>query len=787
VRSKSLAIVLTIALVAYFAALFMLAQRDGNENRRSLTLLSLGGSTATVSGDAESTDGNLAIRADGGEVDATWNEYAREIGQLLSRAKSCSMSVAIVGVGLTSPDERGTADILVNGEPIERLTFSSARRGLYPFAGSRLVPANAVPQLIELVPLDAEYGFLVPVPQRYCSAHTISIGVRVRGASWTIAHAGVVLDYTPAPFSTRRGAIFVALGTALIALGIFCLYAILHRMSALGTASVAATTILLMFAPLTHDQWDFRLWAGFGEFAVFGGGDPATLWYGSPLWTFVPSLFSAMTAAMFVSTGHGSLASTSLFMKVGMGLAYCYTAYQIAARAPAKARKYTALVALLVPVGLFELAGGYRELFAAALAVTSLSAAVNRRLVFSTILSVAAASISEEFLPLTLLAASISLASARPVGARFRTAVILAAVAVVLFLAEWQLLIPHDIAAHALGYRFGRAPLGGASWAGALQSLNVLPGWLPVQSPLFGAFVLVALAVFPTIRLWKILFRANTADDAERSNQIVGIFVAYVAAFLLAFRGTDPNLWYSMTAIALWYFAFANPFNPFPLLLGAIEGLSFYATVGFREFVNQAYLWPVDRGVVGTLSTLRFVFDLMTCGLLLAFLIAMSLGNTRRLFSRKTPLLGLVFFASALASANDDLFIDALILIASTILVGRALAGYVRRDSEVAGEIDPRASGVQVVLFAILGAHFGLLSGLAAFAAAALCVFAARNHLHWCDVILGGGAIATIGSQSGAGVISRLGDVLLIVLLIGVIFNAFDDSRRTRNFESYAR
>ena len=152
-----------------------------------------------------------------------------------------------------------------------------------------------------------------------------------------------------------------------------------------------------------------------------------------------------------------------------MGLAYCYTAYQIAARAPAKARKYTALVALLVPVGLFELAGGYRELFATALAIASLSAAVNRRLVFSTILSVAAASISEEFLPLTLLAASISLASARPVDVRLRTAVILAAVAVVLFLAEWQLLIPHDIAAHALGYRFGPAPLGGASWAGALQ------------------------------------------------------------------------------------------------------------------------------------------------------------------------------------------------------------------------------------------------------------------------------------------------------------------------------
>lgn len=786
-RIKPLAILLTVALVAYFAALFMLGERGSHENRRDLTLLSLGGSTASVSGDAVDTDGNLTISADRSEASATWDEYGREIGQLLSRAKSCSMSVAIVGVGLTSPDEHGTADILVNGDEIERLTFSSARRGLYPFAGSRLVPANAVPQLIELVPLDAEYGFLVPVPQRYCSSNTISIGVRVRGASWTIAHAGVVLAYTPAPFSARRGAAFVALGGILFALGIVCLYALLHRMCELGSASVVTATILLILAPLTHDQWDFRLWTGFGEFAVFGGGDPATLWYGSPLWAFVPSLFSAMTAATFVTLGHGSLASTALFMKVGMGLAYCYTAYQIAVRSPANARRYVALVALLVPVGLFELAAGYRELLAAALAIACLSTAVNRRLVLSTILGVAAASISEEFLPLALLGAAVSLASARPTVARFRTAAMLAAIAALLFLAEWQLLISHDIAAHAFSYRFGAAPLGGASWAGALQFLNLLPAWLPVQSPIFGAFVLLALATLPTRRLWEILIHANDADDGAHSNEIVGIFVAYVAAFLLAFRGTDPNLWYSTTAIALWYFAFASPFNPFPLFLGAIEGLSFYATVGFREFVNQAYLWPVDRAVIGTLSTLRFVFDLMTCGLLLAFIVAVSLGTTRSLFSRKTPLLALIFFSSVFASANDDVLVDTLVLIASAVLVGRALADYVRRESDARSDVNPLASGAQIVLFAALGAHFGSLSGLAAFTAAALCVFAVRNHLRACDVILGGGAIATIGSQSGAGTISHVGVAVLIVLLLGVMFDAFDGLRRPRSFESYAR
>jgi hypothetical protein len=234
-----------------------------------------------------------------------------------------------------------------------------------------------------------------------------------------------------------------------------------------------------------------------------------------------------------------------------------------------------------------------------------------------------------------------------------------------------------------------------------------------------------------------------------------------------------------MTAIALWYFALKEPFNPFPLFLGAIEGLSFYATVGFREFVNQAYLWPVDRAVIGTLSTLRFVFDLMTCGLLLAFIVAVSFADMRPLFSRKTPLVGLIFFASVLASANDDLFIDALILIGSSFIVGQAIAGYVRRDGQIYVEFNPIAAGVQVVLFAALGSHFGLLSGLSAFTAAALCVFAARNRLRWCDVILGSGAIASLGAQTGTGMVSHLGNALLIVLLLCVIFTVFDELGRS--------
>jgi hypothetical protein len=757
-------------LVAYYLVLVIVGERSGDGNSRHATLLNLGSQTAERSGAVADDGSNLVVGADGATASATWDSYSYQIVHLMHEASSCTMSAAIVGADLTSPDERGSADVLVNGATIEHIAFSAALRGAYPFAAARLVPARVLPQRIDLVALDSRYGVLVPIPARYCAADSLSIGVRVHDATWKISHAGIVIAYTPALFSPLRGATLLVIGLAVVALGLACLYAVLRRMSAIGLTTLVVTTVILALAPLAYDQWDFRIWESFGEFAVFGAGDPAYLWYGSPLWTFVPSLFSAVTAAWFLVSGHGAASSSAILMKIGMGLAYCYSAYQIAIRAPQKHRVRYALLALLVPTGLYELAGGYRELFATAIAIASIVAVTRRRFVFATILAVVAASIAEEFLPLVFLPAAALLAGGR-LRTRLTTAVALAIAGAALFVAEWQLLIPHDFAAAALQYRFGPAPLGSASWAGALDALGFLPTWLPVHSPLFGAILLLALAAVPGIRLLRILLSSTPTERDDDVERIVGLFIAFVAAFLLAFRGTDPNLWYSLLALTMWYFAASNPRSTFPLILGSIEGLSFYATVGLRDFVNHAFFWPIDVGLFGTLSTTRYIFDLMANALILTLLVSLSSRRFENLISETSSQVWLIFVLATLTTATESLGPDIVILAAAAALVGFSLSssGRLTLRLPTAGVTSP-VQGIRIVALAGLGALYGTRSAVAAFYACFACVLVAWKRLTAVDTVLLAGAIGVIGVQTGVGWVSSCGLVAFLVLLLRMTF-----------------
>ena len=755
--------------------MLFIGERNGDGNHRHKTFLTPGFYTSSRSGVIADDSARLAMNGDGSTAVATWENDSYQVGHLSRNASFCKMSVAIVGTGLTSPSQSGSADVSVDGEIIEHITFSSARRGLYPLAGGRLVPANVTPQPIELVALDQEYGFLIAVPQTYCSADKITIGLRVQNASWTIANVGIVLDYAPKPFSSRKASTLVILGTILIALGIASLYAVLVRFRALGFVPLAAAIAALALAPLTYDQWDFRLWLGFGETAIFGGGDPARLWFGSPFWTFVPSLFSTMTAAVFVGTGHGPEVFTAIFMKIGMALAYCYSAYQIAVRAPARFRIYFALAALLLPEGLYELAGGYRELFASALAIASLVQASAKKPIASLLLAVAAASISEELLPLIFLPSAITLASRFPLRRRSVTAVALAIAGVALFLLQWKFLQPPDQAAGALSYRFGPAPLGGASWAGSLNGLGLLPSWIPAQSPIFDACLFAALAAFPGWRFIRSI-QTHNSESTEPFTNTVGIFVAFVGAFLLAFRGTDPNLLYSLSAIALWYFASADPRSPFPLLLGSIEGLAFYATVGLGEFVNQTFFWPVDRGLLGTLSSSRYVFDLVASALMLVLILSISSPMRRSMFSANTPFVFSIFLVATISAATTSLALDSIVFVAAAVTVTLAVSQLVRsnRDRIIARASLAWAFPAALIAIAGFGAYAGTKNGLAGFCATSLCLFAARKRLGLCDVVLCLGAVAVAGVQLGSGAVSNVGAFILVAILIGAATGVSD-------------
>jgi hypothetical protein len=532
-----------------------------------------------------------------------------------------------------------------------------------------------------------------------------------------------------------------------------------------------ATLAVLIVSPLTFDQWDYRLWTSFGEVAIFGGGDPARLWFGSPLWAFVPSLFSIITAAATVITGHGGIASAAIFMKIGMGIAYCYSAYQIALRAPTTMRTTWALIALLLPVGLYELAAGYRELFAVALAIASLTATLRRKLLLGTILAVLAASIGEELIPMVLLPAAVALTLPISQVQRMVRAVGLAALGASLLVGEWLILIPRETATAAVSYRLGAAPLGGASWAGALAGLGILPAWLSPTSPLLGTIVFLLLAAMPIWRLITIV-RSAAKRTAQSDQQLAGVFIMLVGALLVAFRGTDPNLWYGFVALLLWFFATALPTNPFPLVLGTIEGLAFYSTVGFREFVNHAYFWPVDKGLLGTLSSLRNVFDLMVAALTVAIIVAICRNDTRRLFSKASPRVSLLFLCAVFSASTDSLPLDIVIVLATATLLRGVLRAHTQRLHNGEGRTAVFRGGT-VVTLAVIGAYSGLRELLAGLCASTLCVYATLYELSICDLILGAGGIAALAAQKGSGPVANLATAALYIVMLVTIATVF--------------
>jgi len=309
-----------------------------------------------------------------------------------------------------------------------------------------------------------------------------------------------------------------------------------------------------------------------------------------------------------------------------------------------------------------------------------------------------------------------------------------------------------------------------------------LPPWLPVRSPVFGALLFFALSAFPATRLIRTIRYAPSLRPNETFDEVAGVFVAFIAAFLVAFRGTDPNLWYSLSTIGLWYFASANPLNPFPLILGTICGLAFYANVGLREFVNQAYFWPIGEGLLGFLSTTHWVCALMADALMLALIFAISTGNRQALFSRSSPIVLLFFISAVMKSATAALPLDSIIFGATAALVWRSLARYCRaaRSPRLSAG-SPLISGAGIAAFAGTGAYFGTRSGLVGLCASAACVLAARTKLGASDIALGAGAIAIIAVQSGAGIVSLLGLAALICVLVGIVWKAAEGLRNERS------
>ena len=773
-RSASVpAIIATMTLAVMYFALGFSTSRDSARNERHDDLLVLG--TASLERSGANVDGDSLVLGplpNSGIARASWNISSYEVAHLLNRARACRISVFILGTDLSSTTASAYAEIVLNGSIVRHITFSRARSGFYQPAPGRLFPANVAPHAIDVVPLDRRYGFVVPLNAGACSAGRWTLGVRGRDVSWSIPAVGMSLDYTPEPtaiFGSK--ALTIVIAFAIVAGTIALLFLVLQQLSTLGVVPLTVASIVVAISALTYDQWDFPLWIRFSELATFGGADPADLWSASPLWAFVPAIFSTVTLGSYLTTGDGSRTITELLLKGGLGVAYCYNAYAIAIRAPRQMRAYLAVTALLLPASLYEIAGGYREPFAAALALCALRHVREKKAFLATFVLCAAASLSETLLPLVFFPAALGLAAPGSLVSRARRCAGLAFFGSALFAAEWSFLIPHDTARAALAFRFGQAHFGGASWAGALSGLGLLPSWLPAGSVWFCAAVFIVAASLPALRLGA-LARDPGAAPERTFIEVFGIFVAFVAAFFVAFRGVDPNTWYTLVVLTLFYFAMAEPKNPFPILFSSVLALAFYGTVGLGEFVNRAYFWPLDRGLLGILGISRYVFDLMLGALAICLIVSLGTGRRRALFSKSTPWFTTVFFASVGATAIDLYALDFIACAAVAALVVVTLARQLTSRRRITTRLSPnlRASGVSV--FAAAGALCGLRSAAAGLAASGAIVVALSYGFGSCDLVLGVGGAGVLAAQRGFGWASVAGWAVLTLAVVAAIVSS---------------
>ncbi len=760
----SRATVCGLLLLAIYLSIGTIEDGGAARNDRRLNLLQSASATTAHTLAVTPSGSSLVVHADA-ESSAAWNISSYELSHLLNRASSCSIEIILLNTSISSVSPSAWAEIQFDDRVVKRIRFSEERRGFYAAGPGRYFPSNVVPQSIDIVPLDRRFGFAVPLAASACAAKNFTVSVRTRDVDWNISYVGLLLKYTPARVPLfNSGLLTVIAGVLIAATLVGLIWYVLLCFSSLGIGPLITAAAIMAVSPLTYDQWDFAVWMRFSEMATFGGASPTQLWAASPLWALVPPLFSTITLASYVVTGDGSRALTELFLKVGIGVAYCFNAYLVALIAPRKLRTFLAVSTLLLPAGLYEIAAGYREPFAVSLAFFALLLTRRARFTFATILFCAAASISETLLPLVLFPAALRLTGANVTVRRALPSASLALFGILIFAAEWLLLIPRETARYALAYRFGEAPLGGASWAGALSGLHILPSWLPAHSALFGAGVFCVFAFFPSLRLRGILLEPVLSFE-KRYVETLGTFVAFLAAFFLAFRGIDPNTWYTIILMTCYYFASKHPTSPFPIVFGTVLAFAVYAVAGLGDFVNHTALWPFDRGLLGILGVSRYVFDLMQNALALCLIVAISLRDTELLFSSNSLSFFVLFVASVATTAIRFYLLDFVVLGAGLLVVALTLKRQI--DSQRLRYRTPARP------------------------TAARTLRRGAFPIGLCDVVFAIGAVGIVSVQRGLGATSIVGWVILIG---GGIFALLDKlktvnktSQALREREDYTR
>jgi len=773
------------ACAAYVALVLTLAVYQAGRaghgvNRRAEFLERLGSQAVSLVGAHEVRQNTLALHSERAEAaaSASWSMPATEMPAILAHSRTCGMQLYVAGIKASGTGHRARADILLNGEIVERIRFGGASAAYPATEAGRTPPANLLPAQIPMTPAFAPYAMVVPLAEHACNATRWDVGVALFGARWEIDRVGLIATYVPAreALLPQNGItwLLAALVIAGLLLGTYLLFATIARNY--GIAALSLTLAVCAVAPLTHDEWDFPAWLRMVDFAAIAHDNPAVMWGGLPLWPGLLALIAPVVSASYAIFGSGNQEQAALALKVAMALAACFNAYAIANAAPHGLRRLLFPALLLAPLGLYEVTAGYRELFAGSLALVGLGLTQRRRLTWAALAFAAAASISESLVPLVLLPASLRITSRDPNRIVVLRALGDAAAGVLPLAVEWIFIAGNGAAALAVSTRLTAAyRLGGGSWLGALEGLDLLPADSALRSPWFGAALLLALSTPLVVTL--IGMRHSEVRTQERT---CGVFLGLVSAIFLSYRGIDPSTWYALFVITAWYFARFQAYHPLPHVLAIAGGVAFYAILGVTDFANATYVLPHNASLLGLMKRPSFL-AILVVNLIIMSLYASAVGIARgRLFGRASTWIVMLYLGSVATIATNDGVSEFLLCAAASV----AIAAFLIRLDRLRDEHGTRRTAVidysGLIVSIAGGAIAGTRNASAMMISSAGLFFGLSRGLGLCDVVLIFGAQALLGSQYGFGWVSIAGNVALSLIALFALYTGY--AYATRSF-----
>jgi hypothetical protein len=767
-----------VALALLIAAVISLVTYAGTlpgtkDNARTELLERLGSQYDADARDARAGDGNSIVLGSlerNAASSAQWTMSRYEFAHLLPNTQSCSMRAYVSGPNVSAASRRAVATIDVNGATVARIRFGSIVPE-FPIEKGRFDPSNARPARVPMTPLFNPPALIFPLDARFCSADHWQLRVVLKDAIWPIDRVGIVARFSPSPAAlTARNPLAYALAFALfcaLVLATHALFDAVHK--AYGAFALLLTLGIFACALVTHDEWDFPVWLRFVDLAAFGHANPADMWGGTPLWPLGVALLSPILSSIYGATGNGSQEVTALFLKLAMALAASTNAYVLCRLARPALRNFLFPIFLLSPYALYEIAGGYREVFAGSLFLLGASLALRRRFTIAALAFACATSISESLVPLIFLPAALRLAGSNRTARVVGLAILDITAGIGPLVLQWLFLIPHSVIATTLGARVVAAyRFGGGSWLSTLDGFGILPPWAASHSTAVMATIAAMLALPLVARLARDVFARSDAL-VRREQRVFGAFLGLIAVVFLAYRGIDPSTWYALWVVAAFYFLYFERSVRFPIILSMVQAVAFYAILGIGDFANATYVLPSNQSLLGVLGRPMLVSVLTVNLMILALYISRVSGNAVPFFGRgATWFLGLYFAAIGAGAIQfypiDVVFcgsVSVLLLFAFQRLASLENTGLERRHEPL--------DFIGIVSAIVTGAAGGRLNQAATLVAFVATLLGVAFGFGMCDIVLTVGGTLLVATQYGFGWVSIAGYIALSLLALSSI------------------